>query len=92
MNVVLHTGGTGFAEDEWIGARLVFGDGKDAPAASVTARDEPCAMVNIDLDAGRQDACVMKAVVRLNGNYAGVYATVVRAETIAVGQTVHVVR
>ncbi|HEY6139973.1 MAG TPA: MOSC N-terminal beta barrel domain-containing protein [Thermoanaerobaculia bacterium] len=89
MNVVLETDGLApFGEDAWVGATLVFGDA----AVSVTARDERCAMVNIDPDTGARDSRVMKAVVRMNGNYAGVYATVVRAGTIHVGETVHLVR
>jgi MOSC domain-containing protein YiiM len=43
-------------------------------------------------DTGTQAPRVMKVVVRRNGNYAGVYATVVRAGSISVGQTVHLVR
>jgi hypothetical protein len=92
-NVVLETDNVdAFHEDDWVGATLVFGDGADAPAVSVTARDERCVMVNLDPDTGQQDARVMKAVVRMNDNYAGVYATVVRAGAIHVGQTVHLVR
>lgn len=92
-NVVLESDGARpFHEDEWVGATIVFGDGDDAPAVSVTARDERCVMVNIDPDSGQKDARVMKAVVRMNGNYAGVYATVVRAGPIHVGQAVRLVR
>lgn len=92
-NVVLETDGLPpFGEDAWVGATIVFGDAADAPAVSVTARDERCAMVNIDPDTGARDPRVMKAVVRMNGNYAGVYATVVRAGMIHAGQTVHLVR
>ena len=88
MNVVLETDGLApFGEDAWVGATLVIGDA----AVSVTARDERCAMVNIDPDSGRQDPRVMKAVVRMNGNYAGVYATVVRAGAIHVGRSVYLV-
>lgn len=92
-NVVLETDSLdAFLEDEWVGATIVFGDGADAPAVSVTARDERCVMVNLDPETGRQDPRVMKATVRMNGNYAGVYATVVRAGSIHVGQTVYLVR
>jgi hypothetical protein len=92
-NVVLEAdGGQPFLEDAWVGATIVFGDGAEAPAVSVTARDERCVMVNIDPGTGQKDARVMKAVVRMNGNYAGVYATVVRAGAIHVGQTVRLVR
>ena len=92
-NVVLETDSVEpFLEDDWVGATIVFGEGADAPAVSVTARDERCVMVNLDPETGQQDPRVMKAAVRLNGNYAGVYATVVRAGSIHVGQTVHLVR
>lgn len=92
-NVVLDTDSlTPFLEDDWVGATLLFGDLPDAPAVSVTARDERCVMVNLDPETGQHDPRVMKAVVRLNGNYAGVYATVVRAGTIHAGQTVRLVR
>ncbi len=77
-----------FLEERWIGGILVFGEGDSAPAVSVTARDLRCVMINLDPDTAVQDARVMKAVVRLNGNNAGVYGTVVRTGTIQVGQTV----
>ncbi len=92
-NIVLETSDLDpFAEDAWVGGTLVFGDEPDAPAVSVTARDERCAMVNMDPDSGQQDPRVMKAVVRMSGNYAGVYATVIRAGTVRAGQTVRLVR
>jgi len=92
-NVVLETENLEpFLEDEWVGATLVFGDGEPTAAVAITSRDERCVMVNIDPDTGEKDARVMKAVVRLNDNYAGVYGTVVRAGVIHVGQTVGLVR
>jgi uncharacterized protein YcbX len=80
-----------FLEDEWVGRMLVFGDGDPRPAVSVIARDGRCIMVNIDPETGEQEARVMKTVVRLNQNYAGVYATVVRSGTIRVGDRVNLV-
>jgi uncharacterized protein YcbX len=92
-NIVLELDAVGaFLEDGWVGATLVFGDGESSPAVSVTSKDERCVMVNIDPDTGEKDARVMKAVVSLNGNYAGVYATVVRRGAIHVGQTVSLIR
>ena len=55
---------------------------------SVVMRDERCVMINLDPETGKQDGRVQKTVVRLNGNYAGVYATVVRTGTIRVGDRV----
>lgn len=92
-NLVLELDSTEpFLEDGWLGATLVFGEGPDAPAVTVTKRDERCAMINIDPDTGERDARVLKAAVRLNANHAGVYATVVRAGSLHDGQTVHLLR
>jgi uncharacterized protein YcbX len=92
-NIVLETEDMEpFVEDGWVGAMLVFGEGESTPAVSVTARDVRCAMVNLDPDTAEKDARVMKAVVRLNGNNAGVYGTVVRTGSIHVGQTVSLAR
>jgi uncharacterized protein YcbX len=77
-----------FLEDEWVGGMLVFGDRDPRPAVSVTMCDARCIMIDLDPDTGKRDARVQKTVVRLNGNNAGVYATVVRSGTIRVGDRV----
>ncbi len=88
-NIVLETQETEpFHEDGWVGGTLLFGEGESAPAVSITLRDLRCSMINFDPDTAANDPRVMKAVVRLNGNNAGVYGTVVRTGTIHVGQTV----
>jgi uncharacterized protein YcbX len=80
-----------FVEDGWVGRMLVFGDGHPGPAVSVTTLDLRCKMVNVDPETAEQDARVMKTVVRLNRNNAGVYGTVVRSGTIRVGDRVALV-
>jgi uncharacterized protein YcbX len=77
-----------FEEDEWVGGVLTFGEADDAPAVTVTLRDVRCAMLNIDPDGGRPAPEMMKAVVRVNQNHAGVYATVTRSGRLAVGQRI----
>ena len=77
-----------FAEDRWVGHTLVFGEENSAAAVKVTMRDERCVMVNFDPDTVERDSEVMKAVVRLNGNNAGVYCAVVQAGELRVGQAV----
>jgi uncharacterized protein YcbX len=90
-NIVLETeGGEPFLEDAWVGRVLEFGDVDPRPAVSVTMRDPRCMMMNLDPETAEQDPRVMKAVVRLNGNDAGVYAAVVRTGTIRVGDPVRV--
>jgi uncharacterized protein YcbX len=77
-----------FQEDEWVGGVLSFGEGDEAPAVTVTLRDERCSMVNLDPDSAVPAPEVMKAIVRANQNYAGVYGAVTRIGRLAVGQTI----
>ena len=76
-----------FQEDEWLGGVLSFGEEDDAPAVTVTMRDGRCSMVNIDPDSASRAPEVQKAIVRVNQNTAGIYATVTRVGRLAVGQT-----
>ena len=76
-----------FQEDEWLGGVLSFGEGEDAPAITVTMRDERCSMVNLDPDTASPAPEVLKAIVRANQNHAGVYGMVTRIGRLAVGQT-----
>jgi len=77
-----------FQEDEWLGGVLSFGDGDDAPAITVTMRDARCSMVNLDPDSASPAPEVLKAVVRVNQNNAGIYGTVTRIGRLAVGQPI----
>jgi uncharacterized protein YcbX len=77
-----------FQEDEWVGGVLSFGEGDDAPAITVTMRDERCSMVNLDPDSASPAPEVLKAIVRANQNKAGIYGAVTRIGRLAVGQTI----
>jgi uncharacterized protein len=77
-----------FQEDEWVGGELSFGEGHDAPAVSVTMRDDRCSMVNLDPAAADAAPEVLKAVVRANQSTAGIYCAVTRIGRLTVGQTV----
>jgi hypothetical protein len=88
-NVVIETNGAPpFDEDRWVGHTLVFGEENSGAAVKVTLRDERCVMINLDPDTAERDSEVMKTVVRMNENCAGVYATVVRMGELRVGQVV----
>lgn len=88
-NVVIETHGAGpFAEDTWVGRRMMFGEGNDCAAVKVYMKDERCVMVNLDPETAEKDVRVMRTVVRLNQNYAGGYGTVTRAGELRVGQVV----
>lgn len=77
-----------FEDDSWVGHTLMFGEGNSAAAVKAYMKDERCVMVNFDPDTAEKDSEVMKTIVRLNENYAGVYGTVVRAGELRVGQVV----
>ena len=77
-----------FQEDEWLGGVLSFGEGDDAPAITVTIRDVRCSMVNFDPDSASPAPEVLKAVVRVHQNTAGIYGSVTRIGRLAVGQTI----
>ena len=77
-----------FEEDGWVGGRLCFGDGSTAAEISVTNWDERCSMVNVDPDSARQTPEVLKAIVRVRDNKAGIYGAVTRRGRLAVGQPV----
>ena len=76
-----------FEEDEWVGGVLFFGESSEA-AIAIVNRDERCAMVNFDPDSARPAPEVLKAIVRVRDNKAGVYGTVTRRGRLAVGQPV----
>jgi uncharacterized protein YcbX len=66
----------------------MFGEENSGAALKVYMKDERCVMVNFDPDTAERDSEVMKTIVRLNENYAGVYGTVVRTGELRVGQLV----
>jgi uncharacterized protein YcbX len=88
-NLVLDTRDAGpFEEDQWVGKVLEFGSDGTGPAISITLRDERCVMINFDPDTAEANAEVMKTVIRMNDNHAGVYGTVVRTGELRVGLVV----
>ncbi len=74
-----------FEEDAWVGGTLSFGESPDAPAVAVIARDMRCVMLNLDPDGGPANPGMMKAVVKVHENTAGVYGTVTRTGRLRVG-------
>ena len=89
-NIVLEThSNEAFTEDQWVGNTLVFGDADESPAVQITLRDVRCAMIGLHPDTAQADAAVLKTVVQLNQNCAGVYGTVIRQGTLKVGQPVY---
>lgn len=88
-NIFLQTESTdSFLEDAWVGSTLAFGNDGVGPVVSIMMRDERCSMINLDPDTTQSDPQIMKTVVRLNANCAGVYGTVLRPGPINIGDSV----
>lgn len=88
-NIVIETGRSKpFEEDSWVGRTLLFGEANIGAAVGITLKDERCVMVNFDPDTAERDSNVMKTIVRMNQNCAGVYGTVVKSGELRVGQVV----
>ena len=91
-NIVIQTeADEPFMEDGWVGGSLVFGNEDSGPTVNITMRDERCVMINLDPDTAQSDPHIMKTVVRLNDNWAGVYGTVVRTGELSVGDAVRLI-
>jgi uncharacterized protein YcbX len=91
-NIVVRLSRPGaFREEEWLGGVLSFGDGDDAPAVTLTQRDARCSMINLDPDSAHSAPEMLKAVVRVNKNNAGVYGVVTRTGRLAAGQSIHLI-
>jgi len=80
--------GVPFQEGQWLGRTLEFGEGDEAPAVSVTMHDVRCSVVNLDPDSASSAPEVLKAVVRVNQNHAGIYGTITRTGRITSGQSI----
>jgi uncharacterized protein YcbX len=89
-NIFIETyGNEPFEEDHWVGKVMSFGEDAEGGAVSVTLRDKRCVMINLDPETAQSDPSVLKSVVRLNQNNAGVYGTVVRTGDLSIGQKVY---
>ena len=87
-NIVIETpDNTPFAEDSWVGKSISFGE--HGAKMNVIMKDERCMMVNLDPETAQVEASIMKTIVQLNSNYAGVYGTVLQTGTLAVGQKIY---
>ncbi|HLE56828.1 MAG TPA: MOSC N-terminal beta barrel domain-containing protein, partial [Rhodothermia bacterium] len=62
-----------FEEDEWVGGVLSFGETNESAVVGITNRDERCSTVNLDPGSARPAAEMLKAIVRVRDNKAGVY-------------------
>jgi uncharacterized protein len=85
-NLVIATGQpAGLAEDAWVGRTVRIGQ---SAVVELTHRTERCVMVNNAQDGLPHSSQVLRAVAEGNGLSLGVYATVIQAGTVYLGDAI----
>ena len=89
-NIVLALrGDEPFGEDECTGTTLRFGDREDAPEIAVLERIPRCRMVALDPATAAEDRTILRHLAQHHEGRAGIYARVLRAGTMRVGDPVY---
>ena len=90
-NVLIATGGDspGFPEDTWIGRRLRLGDELEVV---VTKRCRRCVMVSLEQEDRPRDPGILRTAAQLHGADVGVYARVLRAGSVRLGEPAELLR
>ncbi|MCK9520424.1 MAG: MOSC domain-containing protein [Dehalococcoidia bacterium] len=84
MNIVVETDLPPFAEAKWEGRTVRAGE----VALAVTEQDLRCVIITLDPDSSESTPPLLKAASDMNEAYAGVYASVVVAGKVSVGDEV----
>lgn len=87
-NIVIDAGTEGYAENEWIGKTLAFGD---EVLLEVTGPCPRCVMTTLPQSDLPRDIGILKTAVKENEAHVGVYANVIKNGTIRQGDTIRVV-
>lgn len=83
-NLLVDAVGADFPEDAWVGRVLRVGDLR----MRVDARDQRCAIVNVDPATLRRDPVILRAIARERDALLGVYGSTVRPGLVTVGDPV----
>jgi uncharacterized protein len=85
-NVLVDLNGAGpFDELQWVGKTLRIGS---AARIAVTEVDQRCVMITLDPATGQSSPEILKCVVQNHGKSAGIYATVLTAGEVRVGDPI----
>jgi hypothetical protein len=78
-------GGAAFDELQWVGRTLRIGD---SARIAITEVDQRCMMITLDPATLEPSPSILKCVVQKHGQSAGIYATVLTAGEVRVGDAV----
>ncbi len=81
MNFVVEVDDPPFSEKTWVGKVLRLG----SVQLAITEPDRRCVMITLDPDSGANSPAVLRSAAELNGACAGVYASVLAAGDVALG-------
>jgi uncharacterized protein YcbX len=81
----------GFDEERWIGSLIQIGDHADAPQIRLARKNVRCAMTNIDPDNSERDARVLKTIVQMRDECAGIYGSVQRIGRACAGDPIYLI-
>ncbi|HYN87695.1 MAG TPA: MOSC N-terminal beta barrel domain-containing protein [Ardenticatenaceae bacterium] len=84
--------GEAFAEEGWIGARVIFGDREDSAAVTLQRRNVRCMMITLDPATAQAAPQVLRTVARERDTMAGIYGSTERPGTIRAGDSIRLVR
>jgi hypothetical protein len=79
-------------EDEWADGLACFGERADSARVRANRKDVRCMMVNLDPETAQQNPAVLRAVVQMRAECAGIYGAVEAPGTIQVGDIVWLTR
>jgi uncharacterized protein len=81
-----------FVEEKWLDSSLLFGSPDNGLRIRLNRRIQRCVMINIDPETAEKEPNVLKTVVQLRENCAGVHSSTERPGMIRVGDVVKLVR
>jgi uncharacterized protein len=79
------TSNIGFAEDEFVGRKLLLGS---AAVVQVIERDERCKIITLDPETAQADPNIMRQVARAHEKRAGIYGSVLIEGTVKRGDEI----
>lgn len=89
QNIVIETeSGEPYAEEDWLGGLLTFGNRPNSASVRLNRRIQRCVMINIDAETAVKSPNVLKTVAQQRDNCVGVYASTETIGTIQVGDDI----
>jgi uncharacterized protein YcbX len=91
-NLIINSNGSEQPDEQnWIGSRIIIGQGDKSAIVALTKGDERCVMPNLHPDTAKQDPRILRNIAQKQNNIMGVYGCVVQRGTIRLGDPVYLI-